>query len=171
MRMLSKLLAGSAAAATVVVLTAGPALADPPTGTVPSAGSTMGTGSNTTQYLLDQLSVGYNKSHASAGKLYSWDAINPDTLALGDSIVAKKGCAAIAAAERLRRRHRALEANARPSGDTTHFCEDFARSSRARATTDPACAPGGVASSRWPVTPSPGPRGARPAAAPTPRPA
>ncbi len=144
MRMLSKLLAGSAAAATVVVLTAGPALADPPTGTVPSAGSTVGTGSNTTQYLLDQLSVGYNKSHASAGKLYSWDAINPDTLALGDSIVAKKGCTAIPRPNGSGAGIAQLETNVRPSGDSTHFCEDFARSSRARATTDPACSTGGV---------------------------
>ena len=34
-----------------------------------------------------------------------------------------------------------------PSDDTTHFCEDFARSSRARASTDPACAPAACASS------------------------
>jgi ABC-type phosphate transport system substrate-binding protein len=143
MRMLSKLLAGSAAAAAVVALTAVPAMADPPSGTVPSATDAVATGSNTTQYLLDALSAAYNKTH-STGRVYSWDAVNPDTLAIGDNIVAKKGCAAIPRPDGSSAGIAQLETNVRPSGDSTHFCEDFARSSRGRASTDPACATGGI---------------------------
>src|SRR5487761_298472 len=141
MRMLSKLLAGSAAAATLVALAAGPALADPPTGVTPKATDVVGVGSDTTEYIIDQLSHDYNGSH-SGTKLYSWDATNPTTGAVGDPIVTKAGCASIPRPDGSSAGITALEAN---TADGSGFCIDYARSSRARASTDPPYATGGIA--------------------------
>jgi ABC-type phosphate transport system substrate-binding protein len=146
MRSVKKVPALLVAAAIVAALTSAPAWADPPTGTVPRATDAVSTGSNTTQYLLDQLSRDYNKAHSTATtKLYSWDAINPYTLAIGDNIVTKAGCAAIARPDGSGAGISTLDAGARPSGNTTNFCEDYARSSRARASTDPPYSAGGIA--------------------------
>jgi ABC-type phosphate transport system substrate-binding protein len=138
MRMLHKILAGAAAIATAAVLSAGPAMADPPKGVTPKATDIVGTGSDTIQYLLDQLSTDYNKGKAaSAPHLYSWDA-TPTA-----NIQEKAGSASC-------KRPRPdgssagiseLEANVK---DGSHFCVDYARSSRSRASTDPACSSGGV---------------------------
>ena len=145
MRMLSKILAGTAAAAATVALTAGPALADPPSGTTPAVTAAVGTGSNTTQYLLDGLSYNFDHKNPSATeKLYSWDAVNPDTLAIGDNIVTKKGCAAIARPDGSGAGITQLDANVVDPSNNKYFCEDYARSSRARESTDPPFAPGGV---------------------------
>jgi ABC-type phosphate transport system substrate-binding protein len=141
MRMLSKLLAGSAAAATLVALAAGPALADPPKGVTPKATDVVGVGSDTIEYVMDQLSHDYNGSHSGA-KLYSWDATNPATGAVGDPIVTKAGCASIPRPDGSSAGITALDANTK---DGTGFCIDFARSSRARASTDPPYAAGGIA--------------------------
>jgi hypothetical protein len=95
----------------------------------------VGVGSDTTEFILDQLSADYNASH-STGKLYSWDAINPSNGMQNDPIQLKSGStscniprpfgssAGITALE-----------NTQKTG--THPCIDFARSSRPRATTDP----------------------------------
>jgi ABC-type phosphate transport system substrate-binding protein len=143
MRMLSKLLAGTAGALALTALVAGPAMADPPSGTTPRASDVVGVGSDTTQFLVDQLSHDFNAQHATAStKLYSWDAVPQ-----GQTITTKAGgvsndctmvrptgsSAGIAA----------LEANA-TTNSGTGFCADFARSSRGRASTDPACASGGI---------------------------
>src|ERR1700727_1756804 len=97
MRLFSKLLAVTVTAAALTTLAAGSAVADPPSGTSPRATDAVGVGSDTTQYLLDQFSLDFDAAHASAqSKLYSWDAVNPDTLAAGDSIFTKKGCTGIA---------------------------------------------------------------------------
>src|SRR5215469_7187536 len=89
MRMLSKLLAGIAAAGAMTVLLAGPAMADPPpSATPPPAGSIVGVGSDTIQFLFDQLSKDYNATHSQ--KMYSWDAV-PN----GSTITPKKGCTSI----------------------------------------------------------------------------
>jgi ABC-type phosphate transport system substrate-binding protein len=143
MRLLSKVMAGSAAAATLVAMVAGPALADPPSGVTPRPADATATGSNTTQYLLDQLSTDFNASHTSATtKLYSFDAVNPDTLAIGDNIVTKKGCAAVVRPNGSSAGIAQLDLNTKVG---THYCLDYARSSRARASTDPPFATGGVA--------------------------
>jgi ABC-type phosphate transport system substrate-binding protein len=143
MRMLSKILAGSAAAAAMVAIVAGPALADPPSGVTPRANDVVGVGSDTTQFILDQLSTDYNAAHSGAKRLlYSWDAVPQGqtiTVKAGGvnndcTIVRPTGSSAGIAA---------LEANATVSGGTG-FCIDFARSSRARSTSDPACASGGI---------------------------
>jgi ABC-type phosphate transport system substrate-binding protein len=146
MRLLSKFLAGAVATATLVTLTAGSALADPPSGTVPRATDAVGVGANTTEYLFDQLSNEYNGGHKGGDPLlYSWDATNPTTGAIGDQIVTKAGCASIARPDGTGQGKSALEANARPSGNTTNYCIDFARASSGRTSSDPPYAAGGIA--------------------------
>src|SRR5215467_16178822 len=87
MRMLTKLLAATAAAGATTLLVAGPAMADPPPGVTPRASDVVGVGSATTQFLVDQLSTDYNNQHKTATtKLYSWDAVP-----LGSSITLKAG--------------------------------------------------------------------------------
>jgi ABC-type phosphate transport system substrate-binding protein len=146
MRMLSKVLAGSVAAAAMVALTAGPALADPPAGVTPRPQDAVGTGSDSIQYLMDQLGYNFDKANPSAAnKLYSWDAVNPDTLAIGDNIVTKKGCAVIARPDGSSAGIDTLAANTKDPSDTKYYCVDYARSSRARESTDPPYSTGGVA--------------------------
>jgi ABC-type phosphate transport system substrate-binding protein len=142
MRILSKLLAGSAAAATMVALAAGPALADPPSGVTPKATDVVGVGSDTIQNVMDQLSHDYNASHATGARLYSWDATNPATGAVNDPIVTKAGCASILRPNGSSAGIAALDAN---TADGSGFCIDFARSSRGRSSTDPPYASGGIA--------------------------
>jgi ABC-type phosphate transport system substrate-binding protein len=144
MRLSSKLLAGAASAAAMVALVAAPALADPPSGMTPRATDAVGVGSDTTQYLLDQLALNFDATHTSAKtKLYSWDAVNPDTLAIGGGIVTKSGCAAISRPDGSSAGIAALEASTM-DGTTDHYCIDFARSSRGRDSSDPPCATGGI---------------------------
>jgi hypothetical protein len=76
------------AAATALGVGLGPALADPPSGTVPALTSVVGVGAQTTQGLLDAIATSYNATKP-ANKLWSWDAINPKTGATGDTIVTK----------------------------------------------------------------------------------
>ncbi len=144
MRTLIKLMTIAAAAATVTAMAVVPAaMADPPAGTTPKAGDIVGIGSDTIQSVMDQLSVAYNKTvKSSAPHLYSWDATNPVTGAIGDSITLKKGCAAFARPDGSGAGITALTTeNATTSG---HPCIDFARSSRNRAPTDPAYKTGGI---------------------------
>jgi ABC-type phosphate transport system substrate-binding protein len=144
MSKLIKLLGGVAAAATVAAITAGPALADPIGNNgkpvTPAASDAVGVGSDTIEYLLDQLSVNYNTSHGRPF-LYSWDATNPANGAVGDKITVKAGCAKIA-------RPNGSSAGISALGNNTkvgsHFCIDYARSSRGRTPLDPVAGPGGI---------------------------
>src|SRR5262249_22416766 len=84
MRMLKKLLATAAVTASATALAMGPALADPINSSgkavTPRETDAVGVGSDTIQFLFDQFSFDYNKSHKTAAtKLYSWDALNPKT--------------------------------------------------------------------------------------------
>jgi ABC-type phosphate transport system substrate-binding protein len=145
MRLVSKFLAAGAATAALVALTAGPALADPPSGTVPRDTDAVSVGANTTEFLFDQLSNEYNGAHSGGDPLwYSWDATNPVTGAIGDQIVTKAGCTSIARPDGTGQGISALEANAEPSGDTSNYCVDFARASAGRTSSEPACATGGI---------------------------
>lgn len=143
MRMLSKVIVGAAVVATSVMTAIGPALADPPSGVTPKPTDVVGVGSDTIQNVMDQFSHDYNKSH-SGTKLYSWDATNPKTGAIGDSIRYKRGCTKEPRPDGSSAGVAALATN--NGGKTSgHPCIDFARSSRDRASTDPAFAPGGIA--------------------------
>ena len=145
MRMLRKLIAAGAIAASATAMAVGPALADPINGSgkavTPKATDVVGVGSDTTEFLLDQLAFDYNKQHATGTHLYSWDALNPKTGAMGDNIKEKAGCALTPRPDGSSAGISALDLNAKTG---THFCVDFARSSRGRASTDPARGPGGI---------------------------
>jgi len=150
MRKLNKLIAAAAVLATATALTVGPALADPVNGkgkaVTPASFDVVGVGSNTIEYLLDQLSVDYNAAHKTHNKshpwIYSWDATNPKTGALADLIRTKTGCAKLARPNGSSAGIATLASNIKdPKGG---FCEDFARSSRGREPTDPAKGKGGI---------------------------
>jgi|SRR5215469_2538751 len=143
MRKLIKLSAATAVAALATVMAIGPAMADPPTGVTPKEGDVVGVGSDTIEFLFDQFSFDYNKTHTGT-HLYSWDALNPKTGAMGDNIVTKSGCSSTPRPDGSSAGITALDANAK-TADGKHFCIDFARSSRPRASTDPAFGPGGIA--------------------------
>jgi len=143
MRMLKKLLVVGATAAAATAMAVGPALADPPSGVTPKETDVVGVGSDTIQFLLDQFSFDYNKSHSTGAKLYSWDALNPKT-GLTDNIKIKSGCAVIPRPNGSSAGITTL-ATGQKTGDKKHFCADFARSSRPRNTSsDGAKGPGGV---------------------------
>jgi ABC-type phosphate transport system substrate-binding protein len=143
MRMLSKLLAGATVVATVTMVAAGPALADPPTGTTPAAGDVVGVGADTTENLLDQLALNYDASNSSPS-LYSWDATNPTTGAIGDSIATKAGCKKIARPDGSSAGITTLASNIKDPADTSDYCVDYARSARGRKSTDPGLHKGGI---------------------------
>ena len=142
-RRLSRVLAGVAVAA-VVSTTASVALADPPSGVTPRPVDIVGVGADVTASLLDQLSHDYNAGLASAAAhLYSWDATNPSTGAIGDQIVTKSGCKAI---PRPDGSSEGVSALTTENGTTSgHPCIDFARSSSDRSTSTPPYGKGGVA--------------------------
>jgi ABC-type phosphate transport system substrate-binding protein len=134
---------GAVTAVALLGLGTGTALADPPSGTTPAATDIVGVGSDTvtplfsgspTENTVGSLVTDYNATNP-ASKLWSWDAVNPSTGTPGDSIVTKSGCASIARPNGSGAGITALEQNATDgNGD---FCVDFARSSRAKASTDP----------------------------------
>jgi ABC-type phosphate transport system substrate-binding protein len=111
----------------------------------PPENAAVGVGSDTIQNVFDQFSGDYNANKAAtATHLYSWDATNPNNGAIGDSIAEKTGCSAIARPDGSSAGITQL-ATFQKTGDGKFFCSSFARSSRARASTDPAFAPGGIA--------------------------
>jgi ABC-type phosphate transport system substrate-binding protein len=146
MRTLKKLIAVGAVVASATAMAVGPALADPINGSgnpvTPKEADVVGVGSDTLQFLLDQFSFDYNKSHKTGPRLYSWDALNPKT-GLTDNIREKAGCAITARPNGSSAGVAALAANTK-TGDKKHFCVDYARSSRGRATGDPSKGPGGI---------------------------
>lgn len=142
MRTLKKLLAVTAGAVSATAMAVGPALADPPKGVTPKETDVVGVGSDTLEFLSDQLSFDFNKSQSTGSKLYSWDALNPKT-GLTDNIGTKSGCSAIPRPNGSSAGIATLIMNAK-TGDHKHFCVDFARSSRSRKSTDPAKGPGGI---------------------------
>jgi len=135
-RIVSKLLGAATAAAAITAMMAAPALADPPSGVTPKPTDVVGVGSDTTEFVFDQLSADYNATH-STGKLYSWDALNPSNGAEHDLIQVKSGSTnchiqrPFGSTEGIT----ALENTKTTTGGAP--CINYARSSRARASTDP----------------------------------
>jgi ABC-type phosphate transport system substrate-binding protein len=146
MRTLKKLLAAAAVAASATAMAVGPALADPINGSgkpvTPKETDVVGVGSDTLEFLMDQLSFDYNKSHATGPRLYSWDALNPKT-GLTDNIKEKAGCAVTPRPNGSSAGITALVTSPKTS-DGKHFCVDYARSSRARKPSDPPKMVGGI---------------------------
>ena len=143
MRILSKLVVGAAVAATAVTMAAPSALADPPTGVTPAPNSVVAVGSDTIQNVFDQFSHDFNATHRTGRKLYSWDATNPRGGPPHDLIRFKRGCSL---QPRPNGSSEGITAVGSNTGGRTRGnpCEDLARSSRARATTDPPFALGGL---------------------------
>jgi ABC-type phosphate transport system substrate-binding protein len=135
-RIVSKLLGAATVAVAITAMAATPALADPPSGVTPKPSDVVGVGSDTTEFLFDQLSHDYNATHSS-GKLYSWDALNPSNGAMGDPIQLKSGSSncLIPRPDGSSAGIAALENTKTTTGG--HPCIDYARSSRPRASTDP----------------------------------
>jgi len=113
----------------------------------------VGVGSDTITPLTDQLSSDYNNTLKARTKCsstvpakpfeYSWDAINPITGAIGDSIPEKADCPTIGRPDGSSAGIKQLATfNKSSSGP---LCTNFARSSRARGASDPPFAAGGVA--------------------------
>ena len=100
----------------------------------PKATDVSGVGSDTIQNVMDQFTSDYNAKH-STGDLYSWDATNPITGAIGDSITTKQGCSTIPRPNGSSGGITALTTENGTTGSSP--CMDFARSSRARSGTDP----------------------------------
>jgi ABC-type phosphate transport system substrate-binding protein len=127
--------------------------ADPPAKVVPQSYDVVGVGSNTTEYVLDQMSVNYNatipaKRHGPNDPyFYSWDAL-PAGVAVAPTpdpykITPKAGCAAIGRPNGSSAGLTALDQNTF-DGKTGHYCIDFARSSSARSSKAPKLGSGGV---------------------------
>jgi ABC-type phosphate transport system substrate-binding protein len=137
MRMLGKLITGAAVLATVTTLTAGAALADPPSGVTPKATDIVGGGSNTTEFLLDQLTTNYNAAHKTGTHIYSWDALANAAATTSPNIAYKAGCVAAPRPNGSSEGIADLAENIKDPKSKSHFCLDFARSSRAEKSTDP----------------------------------
>lgn len=142
MRNLTRIVAGAAIAIGATAVAIGPAVADPPSGVTPKETDVVSVGSDTTEYLYDQFSFDYNRTHSTGPRLYSWDALNPKT-GLTDNIVTKSGCTAIPRPDGASAGLTAFFINAKTK-DGKHFCIDFVRATRARASTDPPKGAGGV---------------------------
>jgi ABC-type phosphate transport system substrate-binding protein len=153
---LSRLLAGVAAlgaAATLVagtVTTASAAPKDPPGKTVPAYYDLVGVGSDTTEYVMDQITTLFNatvKVHNPAHpKFYSWDAVPPGVNKPGTYMITPKaGCKTMVRPNGSSSGITALNTSqVIKVGGKFYPCVNFARSSRARKATDPKAAPGGI---------------------------
>jgi hypothetical protein len=120
----------------------------------PCENDAVGVGSDTITPLTDQLATDYNNTLPAATTCSktiststtfeeSWDAVNPISGAIGDSIPEKTDCANIA-------RPNGSSAGINQLGTFTKstsgpLCTNFARSSRPRGSADPPFAPGGSA--------------------------
>lgn len=151
MRKISTLIAGTAtvvAAAALVAGTMTTALADPPKGVSPAAFDVVAVGSNTTQFVLDQVALDFNgritaKQHnATHPYFFSWDAVPPgSTSSAPTKITPKKGFATITRPNGSGAGVTALETSQKIG---SNFAINIARSSGGRKTTDPKNAPGGI---------------------------
>jgi len=120
----------------------------------PCENDAVGVGSDTITPLTDQLSSDYNNTltarTACSTKVPtkpfedSWDAVNPISGAIGDSIPEKSGCPSIARPNGSSAGIAQL-ATFTKDADKKFLCTNFARSSRARGASDPPFAAGGVA--------------------------
>jgi hypothetical protein len=112
----------------------------------PPENAAVGLGAETQQSLIDQFSGDYNATLSSSSDthLYNWDAINPETGEIGDTITVKQNCASYARPDGSSAGIKQLATFATTS-DGKYYCDNFANSSRPRASTDPSFGPGGVA--------------------------
>jgi len=112
----------------------------------PAENAAVGLGAQTQQGLVDQFTGDYNSTIKSttATHLYNWDAVNPVTGQIGDSITVKTKCSPIARPDGSSAGISQLATFTKTS-DGNFDCTNFANDSRARSSSDPPFAPGGVA--------------------------
>ena len=140
--MLRTLAAAAIMVAAVTAMAVGPALADPVTGSGkavrPAVFDLVGVGSDTTQDLTNQISIDYNGAHAthnnSRPHIYSWDATNPKTQAIGDLISTKTGCTKISRPNGSGAGITELQLDTVDPKSKSHLCVDYARSASGRST-------------------------------------
>jgi ABC-type phosphate transport system substrate-binding protein len=157
MRKLSRMMAGAAALAAAAALVAGgvsTASADPISNSgkavVPAYYDVVGVGSNTTEYVMDQISGDYNKTipaskHSPSDPyFYSYDALPAGANAPSTKykITPKAGCSVIARPDGSGAGVTALDTSQRVH--TNYWCIDFGRSSGGRKPTNPKEGKGGV---------------------------
>jgi ABC-type phosphate transport system substrate-binding protein len=156
MRKLTRVMAGFASVAAAAALTAGSvtaASADPIASNgkavAPAYYDIVGVGSNTTEYVMDQFSVNYNKTvkvhNAAHPFFYSWDALPKGANAASTAykITPKAGCTVTPRPDGSGAGVKALDMNQKDKS-TGHYCIDYARSSGGRSSTSPKEGPGGV---------------------------
>ncbi|GIH19837.1 PstS family phosphate ABC transporter substrate-binding protein [Rugosimonospora africana] len=130
MRNSKRMLFVAGAALAAIGISAAQAMADAPT--TPRTVDIVGTGSDTTQFELDQQSTDYNAAHPlPAPQLYSWDAVG------SSPIIEKDGCTSRPRPNGSGAGITELEANLKSTTDSSAFCVDYARSSRGPQATDP----------------------------------
>jgi ABC-type phosphate transport system substrate-binding protein len=153
---LSRMMAGVVSVAAAAALVAGTvtmasaATNDPPKGVTPAAYDIVGVGSNTTEYVMDQFSVAYNKTvkthNVNNPYFYSYDALPEGVNVPGKyNIKPKAGCATIARPDGSGAGITALDSTQviKYKGGS-YQCVDFARSSGGRKPTYPADKAGGI---------------------------
>ncbi len=145
MRKYLKLVAAATIAISASGLVIAPAMADPINGSghavKPKGTDIVGVGADTDEFLFDQLSIDYNKAFPKKAHFYGWDALNAKDV--DDNIVTKAGCSTVLRPNGASAGITAFIVNAKTS-DKKNFCIDYVRSSRGRASTDPAKGPGGI---------------------------
>jgi ABC-type phosphate transport system substrate-binding protein len=149
MRKLTKIMTGVAVVAAGLALSVPAAKADPAKGTTPAYFDIVGVGSNTTEYVIDQMAYNFDAissvkhgNSATHPLIYSWDATNPYTGATGDKITTKANCPAITRPNGSGAGVTALEDNTK--NKEGYYCVDFARSSSGRSASAPSKGAGGV---------------------------
>jgi ABC-type phosphate transport system substrate-binding protein len=111
----------------------------------PPENAAVGLGAQTQQGLIDQFTGDYNATIGSSGThLYYWDAVNPVTGQIGDTIAVKAKCPSIPRPNGSSAGITQLATFTKTS-DGKFLCDNFVGSSRPRGSSDPAFAPGGVA--------------------------
>jgi len=111
----------------------------------PPENAAVGLGAQTQQGLIDQFSGDYNATIGTSGThLYNWDAINPVTGAIGDTIAVKAKCPSIPRPDGSSAGITQLAGFTKTS-DGKFLCDNFANSSRPRGSSDPPFSAGGVA--------------------------
>ena len=156
MRKLTRVMAGFASVAAAAALMAGSvtaASADPIASNgkavAPAYYDIVGVGSNTTEYVMDQFSINYNKTvkvhNAAHPFFYSWDALPKGANAANPAfkIRPKTGCTVIGRPDGSGAGLKELDKNQK-DGKTGHYCIDYGRSSGGRSSTSPKEGPGGV---------------------------
>ncbi|HEY4018418.1 MAG TPA: hypothetical protein VGM75_07010 [Pseudonocardiaceae bacterium] len=131
----------TATAAAATATFAGVALADPPASHTPALTDISGVGSDTTQFVMNDVTTGPggwdSQIPAPANYVDSFDAVNPTTGVVGDTITTKPGCS-FARPDGSSAGITSLINDQKSTVDGTADCVDYARSTRMRQGSDPA---------------------------------